>query len=64
MSRLLGILAQNAFHFGPKHFPFWAKTHSVLGQNAFHNFRNLNKKNLSYYSKNFSLNSQDNSLNF
>ena len=23
-------------HFGPKHFPFWAKTHPILGQNASH----------------------------
>ena len=24
------------FHFGPKRIPFWAKTRSILGQNAFH----------------------------
>ena len=30
------ILGQNAFHFGPKRIPFWAKTHPILDQNAFH----------------------------
>ena len=30
----VSVLAQNAIHFGPKHTPFWPKTHSVLAQNG------------------------------
>ena len=33
MQRILRIVA---FHFGPKRVPFWAKTPSILGQNASH----------------------------